>query len=259
MNELTSDVQRKNRVLVLGDGLVRAFSKILNKLMGTKFYVTSFVKHNAIYEDIISDVDPLTKHFNTKDYVIIAGGLRNCLQGSRLDSSVFNKIRRISERTNVILLSVPLWSNRVILNGIINDYNKMIYNHLFLANPNKSRVTYLSLNAVVNSFSFNFNRTITLKYRGKEEILRYLKQVIYNEIPFSQRKIILLEPPHCNGIENTCITVDMTSCNNCDSNTGNREQGSSNKGCVPRNLPSTSMSGGPNCQTAPFFSRDQHR
>lgn len=177
---LRRENDKKNSILILGDSNATEFSKILSHLLGDDYIITSYVKHNAMFGEIIGDIQNLTKNFTKKDYVIIMGGSVDALKGSLPKPLDINKLKSVSNYTNLVLFSVPLWKNRIVLNNYINEFNKTIYYEL-IVNLNKDRVLFININSIINYTKFIFRRGSSIKYSGKRKLLETVSELINNK------------------------------------------------------------------------------
>ncbi|KAG5887795.1 hypothetical protein JTB14_024010 [Gonioctena quinquepunctata] len=96
------EVDKKNNILILGDSNAIDFATILREMCNDEYSVTSFIKHNALLDQILEGVINLTKDYGRKDYVIIMGGLVNMMKGVDAHESVTDILKQISFYTNII-------------------------------------------------------------------------------------------------------------------------------------------------------------
>lgn len=66
--------EKKGRVLVFSDEHGRGIRKILQKLLGQDFLVTSIIKPNAPLNEILKNCDKICKDFTDCDYVVLLAG-----------------------------------------------------------------------------------------------------------------------------------------------------------------------------------------
>lgn len=170
--------EKKNNILILGDSNSTDFASILRKRCNNEYSVTSFIKHNALLDHILDDVINLTKYYGKKDYVVLMGGLVNMVKGLDVHDSVINILKQISLRTNIILLSVPLWKNRLVLNNLINKHNIRMYSELCL---NNESVTFLNVNSILSNKFFFIRKMLFMKYVGKLLIGERITDIIYGQ------------------------------------------------------------------------------
>ncbi|KAG5882028.1 hypothetical protein JTB14_023081 [Gonioctena quinquepunctata] len=192
------EVNKKNNILILGDSNAIDFATILRDMCNDEYSVTSFIKHNALLDQILEGVINLTKDYGRKDYVIIMGGLVNMMKGVDAHESVTDILKQISLYTNIIVLSVPLWRNRIVLNSFIDKHNIKMHYELCLNNGNNKSVTFLNVNSILNSKSFFVRKILSIKYHGKVLVGEHIKNIIYEQsmtnkqlIPICSTKAIM--------------------------------------------------------------------
>lgn len=119
-------LDRKCRVLILCDESGRYICNQLRQtLKSTQFSVETIIKPNARLEDVVGNMDKLTRDFSTRDYVIVMAGKNNFLK------KAYPKLRFISDRlrscsTNVIFLSTPVYThNRDLYKYILKFNNEL--------------------------------------------------------------------------------------------------------------------------------------
>lgn len=172
------EVEKKNNILILGDSNSTDFASILRKMCNNEYSVTSFIKHNALLDHILEDVVNLTKDYGKKDYVVVIGGLMNMVKGVDVHDSVINILKQISLHTNIIILSIPLWKYRVVLNNLINKHNIKIVLELCI---NNESATFLNVNSVLNNKFFFVKKMLFMKYNGKVLIGERIKNIVYGQ------------------------------------------------------------------------------
>ena len=157
--------------------MVCNMSLLLDEKLNNEYEVSAIIKSRAVYKDITLDIVNLTKHFSGKDYVIIQGGLIDALKGQNLQTDLLNQLRDISLKTNLIIMTVPYWNGRVVLNQFIQEINKSLYN-TFINDIDKCNVTLLDINNIVKATDFKYNNSMQLKYTGKLKLINNLKGLI---------------------------------------------------------------------------------
>lgn len=179
--EITETTVVKNNILLMGDSSVADLSRILQRHQDLDhFEITSIVKHNARMENISENIEQLTKHFTKKDFVIVSGGVRNALTDSKISEVVYSRLSLICKYTNLIVLSIPLWRNRVVLNRFIDQINIQLFEFI---QAQASGHTFININSFLGSSSFNVlgNKT---KYRAKLQIGERISNVIQDHFLF---------------------------------------------------------------------------
>ncbi|CAG9771056.1 unnamed protein product [Ceutorhynchus assimilis] len=152
----------KGKILILGDSLAYNIRNGLSRHLKYNFDISSVIKPNALIGDVVSDILRLAKNFDTNDYVVVMGGSVNLLNGIRVEEETIERLRVDKGYTNLILFSVPLWSDNSLLNKFINEHNKMMYDKV-LSEQNGS--LFLHFNAVVRSLEFFYRDGLFIAYR----------------------------------------------------------------------------------------------
>lgn len=120
------DSGRKRRVLILCDDSGRYVCDRLTRISKTSlFSVETIIKPNARLEDVIENMDKLTKKFSKRDHVIIMAGKNN------FSSKQYPKFRFISDRlrscsANVVFVSTPVYTNSGDLCKYIAKFNSKL-------------------------------------------------------------------------------------------------------------------------------------
>lgn len=166
---------KQHNILIIGDSSIVDLYKALKKYESLeKYKIITFVKHNARLENITEDVCELTKDFDQMDYAIIGGGLQNAIMGGEIHASVFDRLSQISNLTNLIVLSVPLWGNRSVLNRFIDQINIGFYNFVRKLGSNH---TFVNVSSFLNSSFFTY-RSNTAKFMAKIKIGEKLSNIM---------------------------------------------------------------------------------
>lgn len=99
-----------SRVLVLCDEYGRGLDTFLRKHLmsrGVRYGVEMVIKPGASFAGVVEDIDCLTRHYTSKDYVVVVAGSNDFHRGKyprfRL---MIDKVRKCNH-TNVVFLSVP--------------------------------------------------------------------------------------------------------------------------------------------------------
>lgn len=66
--------QKKRQVLIIGDNSIVKNINLELKKMLPSYEIMTILKYNALYCQLICNVEGLTKNFGSEDYVIICGG-----------------------------------------------------------------------------------------------------------------------------------------------------------------------------------------
>ena len=177
-SEITTDYRedgKRQSIIIYGDDLANNLRNVLDGCLHKKFKITATIKVNAPLEEIVRDIDETTTQLTKKDYVIVMGGLVNILNGLQVKDDVIQNFRKVNERTNLIVFSVPLWNENQILNNFINNHNKYLCNRIYESNICKF---FMHFNAIVHSKKFYFNDNIHINFRGKVMVAKAIRTLI---------------------------------------------------------------------------------
>ncbi|CAG9768557.1 unnamed protein product [Ceutorhynchus assimilis] len=169
------DISKTNlhQVLILGDSTATDIHKFLKIQKNENYNVVTFAKHNANLDNIVQDLNLLAKDFSQNDYVVISGGLQDARCGNQIRTQTLELLSTIGLRTNLIVLSVPLWGNRRVLNGFIDRVNIGIYEGL-----KDILKKYINLNSFLSASNFIFNNALAIRNIGKQKIAERLDNFI---------------------------------------------------------------------------------
>lgn len=152
--QVSSLKRRKNRVVIIADGQGRGLRKNLQRLLGSSYIVTSFLKPNALFIDIISSIKSEISDLTDDDCVVLLGGC-NDKNPEKLTTEL-NSFLSFLSHTNVIVSEIPVnkFLNEKKLNYQINFTCKKYTNAIFM-DLNYSRVI-----PKLRHFSINLARSI---------------------------------------------------------------------------------------------------
>lgn len=174
----SKQVDNKNKILILSDSQGRNSAALLNKLLDYNYSVQSICKPNAMFDDVVSDVDNLSKYFTLNDFVIILAGSNNVLKHKPISQETFKKLYCVSKRVNLIYTAIPYWKNNCDLNNSLFDFNKTIFNNLKLFNA-EGRY-FVETNEIIDIYSDKYNRAFHLNASGKGKLFCYIAKLILN-------------------------------------------------------------------------------
>lgn len=165
----------KHKILFVADSQGRNCGGFLRELFSNDKYDTfSIFKPNALLENVIEDIDKLSKDFGKNDYVLVLGGSNNALRSKSISKECVEQLKTTSLRTNLILLLAPLREGHI-------DYNSnILQNNLILLSSLNESATFINSNHyLVNS---NFSKSgLHLNAMGKAILLRVAKRVIHRQ------------------------------------------------------------------------------
>lgn len=172
VNTSTSHTSHKSKILLLSDSQGRYCAPILKKMFDEDFYnPLAIFKPNADFDNIVSDVETLTKDFDKNDYVIILGGSNNALNGTSVSNNFVERLKNTSKKTNLIIYLTPFWQTNITFNKAILENNFQLISAL----RNEVKI----INSETHLTRQNFTRHgLHLNYTGKIKLLTEAKNYI---------------------------------------------------------------------------------
>ncbi|KAK9738219.1 hypothetical protein QE152_g10089 [Popillia japonica] len=165
--------ERKNKILIISDSQGRDISKMARKNFENSDYeATSIVKPNGLFEYVVEDIGNLTNSFTRTDYVIILAGTNNALRGVKLNEVTLKQTFINLKHTNAIVLGVPYWKNRVVLNKFAYDINLQLYNEIIRTSPSSM---FVETSSVLGSYIRN---GLHINYKEKFDLTRNLCDIL---------------------------------------------------------------------------------
>lgn len=98
--------KRKYRIVILGDSRGRGLRRKLQELLGSSYIVTSFLKPNALFEDIVNSCKSEILTLTNDDCVILLGGCDD-KNPEKLNTEL-NVFLKSLAHTNVIVSEIPV-------------------------------------------------------------------------------------------------------------------------------------------------------
>ncbi|KAI4459304.1 clasp [Holotrichia oblita] len=152
-------------VLILADSHGRKLSSIVKEKM-PNMSIDCLFKPNAMFSSIVGDVGGLTSHYTQRDFVVLCGGVNDALQGKQPSFETIQQTLEKLNHTNVILLLIPLWHGRPVLQNFIKDIN-----HSFrMSAALFSNVTIIDTNKVLKINDFQ-KSGLHLNNAGKHKLV----------------------------------------------------------------------------------------
>lgn len=182
-----------SKILILSDEIGRGIVGLLRGMQClSSFEISSFIKPNACLEDVMADVEKLTRDFTKHDFVFILGGFNNfgtnCYPNLRLLSG---KLRQITH-TNVIMSSVP-YTGGTKLDRRIFLYNSRLYSLVNRLDAiSEASLVYHEINRVNYKHKRSFVLDIVdcfLKRTGNNKNLIYITPVQISTV-LNESKIV---------------------------------------------------------------------
>ena len=132
LNVMHNNNNRYKKIVILTDDYGRHIDKIVNRKIDNNIYkVQVIIKPGATFNQIIENLESLTKSYTSNDHVIIIGGYNNFNNKRRypLFKDLGKKAMNCSN-TNLTISTAPLKHSKV--NKFIHKYNKKLSEFLFL-------------------------------------------------------------------------------------------------------------------------------
>lgn len=162
------------KILVLGDSHVRGSAVILNSSLCAHEHeciVQTICKPNALFRSVVADVHELVGDFGFEDYVIVEAGSNDILKGITFRTEIVSELLTKLAHTNVLFLSVPFASGRLVLNNLIADYNYNLYK--ILLSYGCINVGFIDVNKVLGNGFRNIDG-FHMSKRGKRKMFDYI-------------------------------------------------------------------------------------
>ena len=103
-----NSLTQKHHITILADSHGRQMSSILSERLPSSFSVTGVFKPNAKFAGVIDELDTLSQGHTKRDTIIIMGGQNDInLGGSFNPIGHIQKLKRASQYTNIVLISLP--------------------------------------------------------------------------------------------------------------------------------------------------------
>lgn len=135
-----------DKILILTDDYGRNIAKLVRKIINSNTYqIETIIKPGAAFQQVIEDLEALTKNYTLSDYVIIIAGSNNFNSRNRypLFKDIAQKVIKCSN-TNLIISTAPYKSYNT--NTFIRKYNKKLTEFLFvLGNYVLSKISLLEI------------------------------------------------------------------------------------------------------------------
>lgn len=122
--------KRVSKLLIMSDSHGRNMGEYINlKVDNSKLDVFSVCRPGARLNNVISGIESYSDRFTKEDYIVIIGGSNDIVSESRsiLTNNIRNRLKVISEKTNVILCSLPIRFDRPELNDAVHLCNFELY------------------------------------------------------------------------------------------------------------------------------------
>lgn len=177
---------KKQKIFLIADSNGRNCFKILEKLdKMNKYQITNNFKPNAVFENVVDNINNnSTKAYTKDDHVIIFAGTNNALNRKLINLEKIQETLKYLQNTNVILVAIPYLINNVKFNKYAYKNNRLLYNQSRASENNN--VCFVDSNLLLHNYHFTqhglhlnnggkrvlFN-SVMKKFREKSIMLRY--------------------------------------------------------------------------------------
>jgi hypothetical protein len=118
---------QKRRVLVMADSHGKDLGPLLYERLGHSFQSTVITRPGAPFNSVAKDIEELSNDFNFNDRIIIIGGTNDIVESTDQRYSLnLNAVRRIANRTNVAVATIPFRYDRPLMNRNVNFVNEWL-------------------------------------------------------------------------------------------------------------------------------------
>lgn len=168
-------VTHKPRVLMLADSHGRQATQHITNSLNDEYDVATIFKPNAKTCDVLEDVKKLFSNFTTDDYAIIMTGTNDILSNSNVSKNVYDAIKYLYNRCNLIYISVPYWYGKHSLNERIYEHNNRMFD--FFKNTIKNVDCFIDINALINAGD-KTKHGLHLNIMGKHKLFAHIGKII---------------------------------------------------------------------------------
>lgn len=175
----------KKKLLLLADNQGRNCTKLLteatdsNEDMKNCEFMTIF-KPNAKFRNVTDNLEELTENFGRQDHVVVITGSNDITAGTELERSVLDRMKLISNKTNVMVVSVSGFYHNSTFRHQVYDFNNRLRNYC----RSEYNTRFLDTNKLLSRGNLSRDG-IHLNKSGKLELMRH---IIY-EMKFVEAKI----------------------------------------------------------------------
>lgn len=146
-NKNTNESKKKNKILILADDMGVGINKALCKYKELDGYTKlSFVKPGAKLNEILANIEDLTKDFTIEDFVITMAGTNDIISGQTPSFRYICNKLKLCTHTNILFASVP-YQKTIRENKHIFKYNSNLNKFLWKFNKyTEGHVHYIEIN-----------------------------------------------------------------------------------------------------------------
>jgi len=180
--------RRKKRLLIVADSHGKHLAPLMEEEFGNDYQVEVVTNPGAPLEYITQNLVDMTSKFNKEDQAIVIGGSNDCdkvYNRNTVDSFRLEKIRCVTSKTNVHLVSIPLRYDKPFRNFDIHCTNTRVQKQV----QNFDLASYIDISELGRD-SFT-THGLHLNRLGKLNLVKYIKQAVNNNCSKEQTP-----PPH---------------------------------------------------------------
>lgn len=130
-NNNKTDIQtvtpKRKKLLILSDDIGRNLNKSLsNKLKHQNYYIESIIKPGATFQQVVENIDAVTRSYTSQDHIIILAGSNNFNKTKQypLFKNIWDVIKKC-RNLNITIATVPYNKNYKV-NKFINKFNNKL-------------------------------------------------------------------------------------------------------------------------------------
>lgn len=178
---------RKNKVLVLADSHGRGCWDLLNKKLNNEFEVSVVFKPNAPLKEVVRLAKSSLNDLDVNDHLIILGGTNDLISNDSNQSpqilKTIEELVPVSNKTNLIINTIPLRHDKPELNRLISKTNSAIHK-IVNSQKNKTvkRVKINFINERLNRKNYT-NHGLHLNISGKNVLCDRLASLVKDKAP----------------------------------------------------------------------------
>lgn len=171
---------KRHQTLIIGDENVRGFGNLVKQYSKKKFDVNCQWQKRITLLEITKLCSLFSKSFTKNDYIIAFLGSENAIKGLTLRDDDVKNLLNSCRHTNLILIGPPLYTDRPVLNRIIEEQNSLILNNLdkfnedvyflpLLCHTSYGYLNYFDKSSLVNHVCARL-QTVSVRSDGKVDV-----------------------------------------------------------------------------------------
>ena len=172
------------KILIVGDSQCRGATQLFNDYVGKCYSVETFLKPNAMLEDVARDLPQMTRNFGGKDLVVVFAGTNDVIRQRELNQDIILNLGTGMSETNLCIVSVPKLNVKPELLCTINNFNQSM--HEVISNINSKSVTWVNLSDILRDDDVT-QKSILLNIAEKRRIFFHICTSIVSKITHSNK------------------------------------------------------------------------